>query len=249
MTDQLTDEARSLNFRKKPVIIQAFQMTQARRMDNSDWPEWLHRAWNGGRNEAGTLQRADMAAQMPDILEIVTLEGNHRVSWGDWIIRGVQGELYPCKPDVFEATYEPAHRRATPADDLRALLARVPSALSNAFGAGIEEREGGSARRQAKLMEPVDALREEIRAALSQKAGDEQPAAPADDLRAALIAAIKPQLSEGIGAILRKFCDSPAAVVARDYLHRMPDSDWETLTYMLAEAAADATLSQKGGDA
>lgn len=39
--------------------------------------------------------------------EIVTLEGNHLVTWDDYIIRGVQGELYPCKPDIFEATYEP----------------------------------------------------------------------------------------------------------------------------------------------
>ncbi len=39
------------------------------------------------------------------VLTIETLEGNHTVSDGDWIIRGVKGELYPCKPDIFEATY------------------------------------------------------------------------------------------------------------------------------------------------
>lgn len=95
-------------FRKKPVEIEAFQMTEARRMDNSGWPAWLNEAWQGNRDEAGTLQRADLDAQMPDALEIVTLEGNHRVAWGDWIIRGVKGELYPCKPDIFYATYEPS---------------------------------------------------------------------------------------------------------------------------------------------
>ena len=88
-------------FRKKPVVIEAFQMTKERRMDNSDWPNWLHAAWN-----AGTLQRVDMSAEMPDYLQIVTLEGLHLVSWNDWIIRGVQGELYPCKPDIFAKTYE-----------------------------------------------------------------------------------------------------------------------------------------------
>jgi len=36
----------------------------------------------------------------------VTLEGKHKVSWGDYIIRGIKGELYPCKPEIFEATYE-----------------------------------------------------------------------------------------------------------------------------------------------
>jgi len=41
-------------------------------------------------------------------LSIGTLEGQHLVSWGDWIIQGVKGELYPCKPDIFDATYEAA---------------------------------------------------------------------------------------------------------------------------------------------
>ncbi len=95
-------------FRKKPVIIEAFQMTKERRMDNSDWPVWLNYAWQHERDEEGALQRVSMAAVLPDELEIVTLEGKHRVSWGDWIMRGVKGELYPCKPDIFEATYEPA---------------------------------------------------------------------------------------------------------------------------------------------
>jgi hypothetical protein len=41
-------------------------------------------------------------------LSIGTLEGQHLVLWGDWIIRGVAGEIYPCKPEIFAATYEPA---------------------------------------------------------------------------------------------------------------------------------------------
>jgi hypothetical protein len=93
-------------YRKKPVVIEAFQMTKERRMDNSEWPAWLNEAWYGNRDEPGTLQRVSTRRSLPDILEIVTLEGNHLVSWGDWIIRGVQGELYPCKPDIFAATYE-----------------------------------------------------------------------------------------------------------------------------------------------
>ena len=40
------------------------------------------------------------------VLHIKTLEGNHHVSVGDYVIKGVQGELYPCKPDIFEQTYE-----------------------------------------------------------------------------------------------------------------------------------------------
>ena len=41
------------------------------------------------------------------VLDVVTLEGCLSASPGDWIIRGVKGEVYPCKPDIFEATYEP----------------------------------------------------------------------------------------------------------------------------------------------
>lgn len=97
-----------LKFSKKPVVIEAFQMTQERRMDNREWPEWLNEAWNKNEGEPGALFRQNMDAPLPDVLCIQTLEGAHLVSWGDWIIRGVQGELYSCKPDIFELTYEPA---------------------------------------------------------------------------------------------------------------------------------------------
>jgi len=93
-------------FRKKPVVIEAFQMTEQRRMDNSEWPNWLNQAWNKIEGEVGALFRKDADAPMPDVLCIQTLEGVHLVTWGDWIIQGVQGELYPCKPDIFAATYE-----------------------------------------------------------------------------------------------------------------------------------------------
>lgn len=103
-------------FRKKPVEIEAFQMTKERRLDNSEWPQWLHQAWNLNRDEEGALQAVDPNVTLPNSsdgvfhegnnLEVVTLEGNHLVSWGDFIIRGVKGELYPCKPDIFEQTYD-----------------------------------------------------------------------------------------------------------------------------------------------
>lgn len=96
-------------YRKKPVAIEAFQMTPKTRMDNSNWPDWLDNAWNQDRDTPGVLQRVDNSGPCtePDLLEIVTLEGKHLVSWGDFIIRGVNGELYPCKPEIFAKTYEP----------------------------------------------------------------------------------------------------------------------------------------------
>ena len=96
-------------FRKKTVVIQAFQMTKARRVSNEEWPEWLHRAWNHGFHDVGSLSCVDFPnSDGTDHLQIRTLEGVQLVSWGDWIIQGVKGELYPCKPDIFDLTYEPA---------------------------------------------------------------------------------------------------------------------------------------------
>ena len=95
-----------MKFRKKPVVIEAFQMTMERRRDNSEWPNWLNQAWQFEREMPGSLYPT--APNTGDgLLSIGTLEGQHLVSWGDWIIQGVKGEIYPCKPDIFGQTYEP----------------------------------------------------------------------------------------------------------------------------------------------
>ena len=75
-------------YRKKPVVIEAIQ-------------------WNG-RNEALIAEFVGGFLRMDDtdILYIPTLEGEMAASVGDFIIRGVNGEFYPCKPDIFEKTYE-----------------------------------------------------------------------------------------------------------------------------------------------
>lgn len=96
-----------MKFRKKPVVVEAFQMTEERRKDNTDWPEWLNEAWNKKQGEVGAVFPADSPfSNGEDELKVHTLEGKMRVAFGDWIIKGVAGELYPCKPDIFEATYE-----------------------------------------------------------------------------------------------------------------------------------------------
>ena len=79
-----------MKYRKKPVVIEAWQ-NGSREMR----PEWLDEAWLDG-----TLYQDGMG------YHIKTLEGIHDVGAHDFIIRGVQGELYPCKPDIFRATYE-----------------------------------------------------------------------------------------------------------------------------------------------
>ena len=94
-------------YRKIPVVIEAFQMTKERRQDNQDWPNWLHVAWNKPRGVQGSLYCKDYPnSDGTDRLRIGTLEGEYNVSWDDFIIRGVKGEIYACKPDIFEQTYE-----------------------------------------------------------------------------------------------------------------------------------------------
>jgi hypothetical protein len=93
-------------YRKKPVVIEAFQMTEASRESSNDWPGWLRCAWRLERGTPGSLYPTHPDSATRTLL-IGTLEGPMLVSWGDWIIRDVKGELYPCKPDIFEATYDP----------------------------------------------------------------------------------------------------------------------------------------------
>ncbi len=82
-------------FRKRPVEISAWQV------DGSFPPPWLLKALNDGRIWVSG-EYADKSAY----LIIQTLEGEMRANFGDWIIRGVEGEIYPCKPDIFAKTYE-----------------------------------------------------------------------------------------------------------------------------------------------
>ena len=88
--------AASGRYRKKPVVIEAFHWEGG----VAGWPAWLHAAWNLPPDMAGSVRGG------VSHLSIHTLEGEMRVALGDWIIRGVKGELYPCKPDIFAATYE-----------------------------------------------------------------------------------------------------------------------------------------------
>ena len=94
-------------YRKKPVVIEAFQMTEEARQDNTNWPTWLHRAWQKDTRVEGALYPSEHPySDGTDKLKIHTLEGDLLVEWNDYIIQGVNKELYPCKPDVFEKTYE-----------------------------------------------------------------------------------------------------------------------------------------------
>lgn len=86
-----------MKFRKKPVVIDAYQLPAAGQDVPASFEVWCDEVrfdgFESGRDET---------------LIIKTLEGDMTASPGDWIIKGVKGEFYPCKPDIFSATYEAA---------------------------------------------------------------------------------------------------------------------------------------------
>lgn len=79
-------------YRKKPVVIEAFFYSA----DSNTWPEWFMR-----------YVSMDVIRAYETHCDINTLEGSMRGELGDAIILGIKGEAYPCKPDIFAATYEP----------------------------------------------------------------------------------------------------------------------------------------------
>lgn len=87
--------SKRMKYRKKPVIIEAIQFE-----DNSDRIIEIHEFMGGD-----TI-RVNYEDKDNPYLKIETLEGIMKASVGDYIIKGVNGELYPCKPDIFEKTYE-----------------------------------------------------------------------------------------------------------------------------------------------
>lgn len=87
-----------MKYRKRPVIIEAFKWTGG--PDQEDDAVWADDAIRDGLiwfDKSGT----------PDVtLRIRTLEGIMIANQGDYIIKGIKGEIYPCKPDIFVASYE-----------------------------------------------------------------------------------------------------------------------------------------------
>jgi hypothetical protein len=79
-----------MKYRKKPVVIEAWRWNG--KVTDGPMPDWL----------------VSVALSTGDLCRLIlpTLEGDLTASPGDWIIRGIKGEVYPCKPDIFEATYE-----------------------------------------------------------------------------------------------------------------------------------------------
>lgn len=92
-------------FVKKPVMIEAIQWTGKNLKEVLDFTG-KHDKFKKWFEDFKDYQ--NHVSNSGDIFKIFTLEGVMEASPGDWIIRGVKGEHYPCKPDIFEATYDPA---------------------------------------------------------------------------------------------------------------------------------------------
>jgi hypothetical protein len=85
-----------MKYVKKPIVVEAFQWTGE---DQIEDPAWIVEAI-----KAGTVHFENVGT--PEVfMWIDTLEGTHRANQGDYIIQGIKGELYPCKPDIFHSTY------------------------------------------------------------------------------------------------------------------------------------------------
>lgn len=89
-----------MKYRKKPVVIEAVQFNGFRKENGqvnlSERPDWL----------VSKFGKEILFFDKPNTLTIRTLEGDMTASVGDYIIQGLNDELYPCKPGIFEKTYE-----------------------------------------------------------------------------------------------------------------------------------------------
>lgn len=113
------------SFRKKPVVIEAIKWNGATVgltnggepfvSEKLELPDWMPLArvqseFDGGHRNTSASAAAGEVVRIGDYLFIGTLEGTHRADPGDWIIRGVKGEIYPCKPDIFRSDLRPGLR-------------------------------------------------------------------------------------------------------------------------------------------
>ncbi len=93
-----------MKYQKKPIVIEAFKFGA------DPMPDWFAAAIEDGK---AVLHIVSSGSMYDGSVVIETLEGWMCAEYGDYIILGVEGEIYPCKPDVFRATYEPVRGDAT----------------------------------------------------------------------------------------------------------------------------------------
>lgn len=90
-------------YMKKPVVIEAIQWTKE---NDVELEHWLSKEKSVELEIDDHLYVAGVGTPYISKIQIKTLEGTMEASYGDYIIKGINGEIYPCKPDIFEKTYE-----------------------------------------------------------------------------------------------------------------------------------------------
>jgi len=105
-----------MKYRKKPVVIEAFRFQIDKAM-----PDWF--------NEKRITN--EIVTHDDGTVEIKTLEGMMKANKGDYIIQGVNGEIYPCKPDIFEKTYDEVVSEMTPLIDIKISLHNIISQIKS----------------------------------------------------------------------------------------------------------------------
>ena len=117
-----------MRYRKKPAEIEALQFNRRNGWEIEKWSDHA-------------VVPSPVLEPMPDnptgaYLQIHTLEGTMIAIVGDWVIRGVKGEYYPCKPDIFEMTYGPAEDAPPTAAPLLAVLRATEEAMAECDDVG-----------------------------------------------------------------------------------------------------------------
>lgn len=148
-------------YRKKPVVIEAI------RYSGDNLAEVLAFTGKHPRFDEWFSSFDDYAAHVASdrrVFKILTLEGTMEASPGDWIIKGVKGEIYPCKSDIFALTYEPVLSTVTPAE-VAGLVGRlqeratVMEALSPDFASACRESASLIQSQAARIVELEAAIR------------------------------------------------------------------------------------------
>ena len=134
-------------FRKKPVVISAIQWTGENLVDVIHFTDG--RPPNNKSSHAGMMWDQYVDLVRKDGLKIFTMEGKMDASIGDWIIKGVKGEHYPCKPEIFALTYEDA----SAGTDLS------QAAVAAALEAAAKEHDAEIVRLEAQIIENKNYLR------------------------------------------------------------------------------------------
>lgn len=132
---------------RNPPLVDAFQMTEIRCMDFSEWPRWLSKAWDGDPGNVGTLYRESIGPGVALMLSCPS--ARIRVKVGDWIVKSLARNggpvLMAMRPEDFVSTYE--SQEVTPTlpdeDEILHIPMRMPAVEMMAFEAsGLKKADG-----------------------------------------------------------------------------------------------------------